>query len=295
MKKMKKTYLYISLLCLMTGIYSCDYISYPLEIVVEPVDTATCPVVTFPENPNPYRKVLLEDYTGHQCTACPQAAIKAAELEDQFHDSLIIVAVHVSYFANPSPPDYPENFKTTAGDAYNLKFAFGGWPNGLVNRKDFPAGKQVKPFGNWGAEISGVLKTPVEADLQMDSYFNPKDSTVCISVQAKFLSMSLPSSDYKLCLFLLQDSIIAPQLDNGVYKPTYLHRHMLRDNINGTWGDSLLSGSVIPSAIRHKYRYKIKKNYKGVVCKPKNCYLVAFIYDNKTLRILQAEEVKVIK
>jgi hypothetical protein len=292
---MKKNYRPLLLLFILVGIYSCDYISNPIENKPIPPDPSACPAVTFPINPNPHRKVLVEDYTGHKCTACPQAALKAAELESQFGDSVIIVAVHAGYFSTVSKPDYPENFTTTAGDAYNIKFDFASWPNGLVNRKDFPQGQVIKSFGSWPTEVSGLLKIPIEADIQMTSDYNMADSMVCISVQSKFMSMALPSSEYKLCLFLLQDSIIAPQLDAGVIKPTYLHRHMLRDNINGTWGDSLLTGSVTPTAVLKKYRYKVKHDYKGVVCKPKNCYLVAFVYDNATLRILQAEEVKLIK
>jgi hypothetical protein len=293
---MEKNHRPLLLLFILIGIYSCDYISNPIEPKPIPPDPNACPAVIFPTNPNPHRKVMVEDYTGHKCTNCPQAAVKAVELENEFGDSVIIVAVHAGAYAAVSKPDYLENFTTTAGDAYDKKFSLAtwGWPNGLVNRKDYPS-KPVKSIGSWVSEVSVLLKTPMEADIQMTSDYNTADSMVCISVQSKFLSMSLPSSTYSLCLFLIQDSIIAPQLDAGVIKPTYLHRHMLRDNINGTWGDSVLTGNVTPAPILNKYRYKVQHDYKGIVCKPKNCYLVAYLYDNATLRVLQAEEVKLIK
>lgn len=277
---------------MLNGIVSCDYISDPYEHLKPDVDGSLCPDPVFPAQ-KAHRTVLVEDFTGHQCTACPQAAKAAAKLEDLFKDSVIIVAVHAGHFAAVKKPDYAEDFTTEAGTEYNTKFDFQAYPNGLINRINYPQ-SPIKSFGSWSAEVSKQLKIEAEADIQLTSDYNSADSNVCIGVQTKFLSASIPSGTYKLVVQLTQDSIIAPQLDGGVYKPTYLHRHMLKDNINGTWGDELLTGTVTLAPIVRKYKYKVKHDYKGIVCLPKDCHLVAYVYDNSNYRILQAAEIKLI-
>lgn len=290
-----KKFLPIIVLIALTGMYSCDYISDPYEHTKPDTNGSLCPDKTFPTNTKKHRVVLIEDYTGHKCTACPQAAVTAEKLQDTFKDSLVVVAVHSGYFSDTKDAKYPEEFRTKAGDEYSTKFGFASWPNGLVNRVDYPKNQHIKSFGSWASEVNKLLRTDQEADLQIMSDYNSTDSNACISVQTKFLNVSVAAGTYNMCLLLTQDSIIAPQLDGGVYKPTYVHRHMLKDNINGTWGDQVSTGPVVLEPTVKKYRYKIKHDYSGIVCKPKDCHLVAFLYDVATYRILQAAEIKLIQ
>lgn len=291
---MKKNLIF-AFISLSIGLGSCDYISAPLE-KIEDNGGDKCPDVTFPTNTKSHRTVLLEDYTGHTCTACPTAAIEAKNLEDQYKDSLVVIAVHSGGFAKVKS-DYPEDFMTTAGDGYQSVFKFSGWPNGLVNRVDFPKNAHIKSVGSWNSEIRKQLNLPQEVDLQIQCNYDASKSSACISIQSTFLSPSIAESKYKLCVLMVQDHIIAPQLNAGVREPQYEHNHALRANIsNGPWGDSLLYGPVITKPIVKKYQYKIESTYKNIPCVPKDCHIVAFVYDDdKTkYRVLQAASVKVI-
>lgn len=293
---MKKN-LVLAFICLSIGFGSCDYISAPLEKVEPDNDGKDCPDVTFPANPKSHRIVLLEDYTGHKCTACPTAAIEAKKLEEQYHDSIVVMAVHAGPIVfTKTDSEYPEDFTTPAGDGFHSIFKMNNLPGGMINRADFPV-KHSKSVGAWNTEISKQLKLPQEVDIQIKCDFNASTNTACITVQSKFLSASVAESKYKLCVLLTQDHIIAPQLDAGVRKPQYEHNHALRANISsGAWGDSLLSGPVILTPLVKKYKYRIEGTYKNIPCIPKDCHIVAFVYDDdKTkYRILQAAEVKVI-
>jgi hypothetical protein len=274
-------------------ITSCDYISAPYEPIVGPTGK-DCPEPVFPKEKS-HRVVLLEDYTGHQCTACPKAAVEAAKLQNTYKEDLVVVAVHAGYFAAVSKPDYPEDFITPAGSEYAKKFKPANFPTGMINRIDFPINKHNKENPQtWGNDIAKQLALPVEMDLQLTCDYNADSNAVCVGVRSKFLSASIPDGTYMLCLMLTQDSIVAPQLDNGVYKPTYVHNHMLRDNLNGPWGTALSTGTVTLDEKITKFKYKISESYKGIPCKPKNCHIIAFVYDNATSRILQAAEEDVI-
>jgi len=90
---------------------------------------------------NPVKKVLLEDYTGHLCVNCPEAAVIAHNLEGLYGGKLIVMAVHAGMFAAPSATgDFTADYTTPAGDTWNNEFGITSNPNGMVNRKDFGSG-----------------------------------------------------------------------------------------------------------------------------------------------------------
>jgi hypothetical protein len=301
---MKKYDSYILLLFILTGIYSCDYISSPIE-PTKNNDGGSCISTAFPIT-KPHRKVLIEDFTGHECPNCPKGAIAGAELEHLFPDSVVVVAIHAGYFAYPdAKAGFPLDFRTDAGDGYDKKFgvSFAGFPQGLINRKDYPASPTKGP-ALWKNEVRNLLNIPVEADVKMMCEYNSIDSTVCINIQTKFLTPTPADHVYNLCVMLIQDSIQAPQKDDVVKIDNYWHRHVVRDLITLDYGDSLTVNPQINEPILKKYRYKIKSAYTSkslkprgtaIVCKPEKCYLVAYVADKITYRILQAEEIKIIK
>src|SRR5687768_10501611 len=120
---MNKKIVFGTALAVSAFIASCDYVARPKEDYVgtpTPDDTMI-------------RKVLLEDFTGHECGTCPPANIQAASLKNTYGEKLIAISLHTGFLADPNPPQYPENFKTTAGDGYYSFFGFVSNPVGMVN------------------------------------------------------------------------------------------------------------------------------------------------------------------
>ena len=52
---------------------------------------------------NPDKKVLIEDFTGHLCPNCPDAARELDAIRNIYDDQVIGMAIHVSSFAKPYP------------------------------------------------------------------------------------------------------------------------------------------------------------------------------------------------
>ena len=80
--------------------FSCDRIEGPYMVPSEnePV------TVTFPDLDvnSVYRKVLIEEFTGHRCMNCPTGHQKLEELHERFGDTLVAVGMHVGSLAAPS-------------------------------------------------------------------------------------------------------------------------------------------------------------------------------------------------
>lgn len=289
-----------------------------LLAVTTTVLTTGCDYVTNPvENASPgggggddttehIRRVLVEDYTGHKCTACPQAAIAANNLHNTFGEQVVNVAVHSGFFASPTTPSgapagsYLTDFRTTAGDAYDSPTYFGvssvGNPNGMINRKDYTSSTtaHVKSYGTWASEVATLLALEPVADVTITNTYNTTTRSLSINVASVFLSDTLLSGNYSLCVWITQDSITDWQLDAGVHRSDYVHQHVLRDAVNGTWGETLVNGAITPNAVLTKnYTYSLPLAYKGNPCNDSEVYVVAFVYNTATYEVLQAAEKKI--
>ena len=81
---------------------------------------------------NPEKKVLIEDFTGHLCPNCPDAARELDAIHDIYGDQIIGMAIHVSKsFARPYPasqaPSFQYDFRTNGGDELDVIMEFQQW------------------------------------------------------------------------------------------------------------------------------------------------------------------------
>ena len=101
----------------------------------------------------------------------------------------------------------------------------------------------------------------------------------------------------KLCVVMIEDGIVAPQLDNNNTIMDYVHNHALRASLNGTYGADLNddNGGIIEKDSAYTKSYKLDFNKLPQDIKYQNCTIVTYIYDAVTKEILQAESRKVVE
>lgn len=267
----------------------CDYVNNPTDVAPQNGGTGTSTVVAVP------RKVLVEDYTGHTCGNCPKAAISADNLENLYHSNVIILAVHAGFFAQveASPSPYTDDFNTQTGTDWDNFFGIGaaGNPNGMINRKDYPAGSHIKAYSNWSAETSPFINQPADAKITLAPTYNASAKTLDLVVKTKF--MNALTNNYKLSVVLMEDSITGAQKDytkNPDEVPNYVFRHVLRGGINGSWGEALNTAPVAAND-------SIVKTYTSFAINPayndNRLYAIAFVYNAATYEVIQAEEIKI--
>jgi hypothetical protein len=282
---MKFRYLIFLIVFSAVLLHGCDKVSGPY---VEKVDYCSGD-----------KKVLLEDYTGHECVNCPGAALLAHQLQENFCNRVVIMSVHAGFFARPSTsnPLFANDFRTEAGNAWDTFFGNGvqGNPNGLVNRVPINNNFVVTP-GNWGTAIAPLLQQPAKASMILKNTFDHTNTKLTTKITTTFLDAV--EGDINLLVCLTQDSIIAPQRNNTPeagdmpINENYVHMHMLRKAMNGTWGESINGGSTIGKNDEFTKEYKLDFVDEWV---PKNCHIVAFIYFEDTKEVIQVEEAAVIE
>ncbi|MBP6311466.1 MAG: Omp28 family outer membrane lipoprotein [Flavobacteriales bacterium] len=243
------------------------------------------------------RRVLLEDYTGHRCNNCPGAAAVAQSLHDIYQDELILVGVHAGSFSPPYPPigdgEYDTDFRTPAGNAYALQFDVAFQPAGLISRKEF-GNFIVQSETAWSSNVADIIGEPADMDVQFTD-FSYDATTNTVETTIKTIVLNPVTGDHFLTVFLTEDHVVDWQLDSDSSPPDipdYDHRHVLRDNLNGTWGEAVISGSALAGdTITSTFTYQLSSN----VLDPNNCALVAFVSRTDNYEVMQVAEQKFVE
>ncbi len=275
------------LLACIVGLAACDYVEDPTPPANPDNggggngggDTA---VVT--------RKVLLEDITGHRCNNCPRAARVAQALKDDVYgDDLVLVAIHAGVFStNTNSGPYSTDHTTEAGDAYEEAYDPSSYPIGLISRKPYNNSILVSD-GNWSSAVADLIGTPTPFKLRVDTILTNSGT---VSTEISLDLQQDVAGSYNLVVYLVEDRVIDWQVDSEATPPdvpNYEHRHMLRGNLNGTWGTpAIVGGASTGQSFSFPFTYTIPANVVNV----DNCYLVAWIYDLATEEVMQVEERK---
>jgi hypothetical protein len=297
---MKRISLLLLVYTAFSGFFSCDYVD-PDDIyegsrtLITKWDIDTSFLQKDSVQPN---MVLLEEYTGHWCGNCPDAARQAKKLDSVYAEKLHVMAIHAGFFAQPrNNPDgsFSADFRSAAGDFLDNKFKVSeSVPKGLINRGRF-GGNSVALLASssWQGKITELLAKPDPGfTLYLHPYF--EDSLKQFYAITHVKMRSAISTPVRLALYLLEDSIVNWQLDYGntvQRNPNYLHRHMLRDAFTPVGGSEApgpapyAPGKIATGRWVCSLRDGIEK---------KHCSVVAVVYRADNDEILQATESKIL-
>lgn len=219
------------------------------------------------------RAVLLEDFTGQRCVNCPYATELIEELQKQYgEENVIAVGLHSE----------PLGFEGNAANIglMNEQSRFYGqyWkvesqPTGMINRRG-----GLKDRADWNTAIYNEIQQSAPVMIDLVATYNPESLNADISVKVS----ALQDISGKLQLWLLQDSITAMQIipSTGKADRNYVHNHVFRASVNGTWGDdlSLENGHTHEAAytvsLDNEQRPQFSPEYV-----PEHCSVVAFVYN----------------
>ncbi len=238
-----------------------------------------------------YQKVLLEDLTGFRCTNCPDAHNIATNLSNIYGDQLIIVNIHGSaQFSTPSiSGSYTTDFRTPAAEEYYSDFFNNpALPTGSINRKVFDNSRLVASSA-WAEKIDPLIgqTAPANVVVEINSY-NDANRQVDVDIEME-IHQDLGPGEYYMIAYLVEDSIYDWQLDNGTNVENYLHRHVLRDNLNGTWGSLAFTSGNAGQQKTTSFQYSLSEAWKE-----EHCEIVAYLYHGDTREIVQVNKAWVI-
>ena len=241
-------------------------------------DTITVPDTIVPFDPfaPQGRHVLIEDFTGQDCVNCPNATDLIAQMQEMYgHDRIIAVGIH-SGPLGVKPEKNPEGLATSLGDTYYNYWQIEMQPYGVINRSDGTLSTDW-----WAAKVNWDLSEEqpdpsvniwAEATIGTD-----RKATIDITVAAfEFMTG-------KLQLWMVEDGIVAFQkMPDGTTNHEYVHNHVLRDAINGPWGEDITLNAG--ETKQFSYTYDVPEQWNA-----KNLRVVAFTYNEE--RVVQTTSV----
>ncbi len=260
------------------------------DTIVFPVDTTTA-----------FKKVLVEDYTGHTCGNCPYAGVLLNDtLKQLYGNKLVIISVHAGFFAEPCPPhpsppgapagSYATDFRNQTSLDWNTFFSVSSNPNGMIDRVGYPT-THLKTPDNWSTYLQSESILPADFKMRIINHFNSTDDTLKTAIHTTFLGDK--TGTYKLQVVLTEDSLVDWQewypphaIQND---PNYVHHHVLRGAINGSFGGVIASGTITGGTVKlNGYSF-----YVDPARNISHCKVVAFVYDVSNYKVLQVQEADV--
>lgn len=232
------------------------------------------------------RRPLVEEFTGAWCGWCPDGALQMEGIEETYPQA-VLVSIHAG--------TQPDQMKTALGmelaTTYNAAF-----PQALVDRHLFPGETRVpldRTGQAWMTRTGERLAAKAPAFLQVSPNYDPGARRVTATIAMTCADYIAPD-DYRLHVLVVENEVAGsgPGWDQVNYfsnHPTYpghpfyalpnpvtgyVHRHVLRGSLTGTWGDS----GRIPARLEAEQTYTFE--VEGVLDQeidPERVRLVAFV------------------
>lgn len=272
------TYYILALVCLLMA--GCDRIAEDERLIYDPIvledNQNDIPEEGKPEQTK--RVVLLEDFTGQRCVNCPKATDIIEQLQELCGDALVAVGIHGGPLAFAGNGKVV-GLKTDIGDEYYAYWKLEYQPVGLVNRH------APLNYTEWIDAVKEELAKP--ASLRLKGTAVLEGNTIAINIEAQGTNGTV---DGKLQVWLLEDGIKALQLmpDNKPANQEYIHNHVLRTAVNGTWGEdfSIKEGETE----RRTMALDMEPNWNR-----EQLSIVAFVYNDQGVQQATKTKVEIIE
>ena len=284
-----KRYFTLSLmfLCLTGLFFACDKIDGDYTVIPSNAQSD----VSFPEvNPGEvYRKMLIEEFTGHRCTNCPMGHQILETLHSRYGDTLVAVGIHYGALAKPVGSTFNYDFRTEKGTRLGDYYVIDAIPSAIVNR-NYKEGGWSREL--WGNQLAEVDRSQVYAALQLINQYDASKKT--LKTNAKVTMLKDYPNPLSLVVYLLEDGIVKPQKDGNQDIEDYVHNHVLRKTVT----DDILSGYKLNMAnamnAGDSDTFAASVGFSDTDWVPENCYVVAFVLDATTQEVLQVETLNVV-
>lgn len=280
---MKKLLIVIFAVVLTTCFYSCDKIEGPYVVINENEDVTA----DFPDlDPSSvYRKIFFEEYTAHRCPNCPRGHERLETLQETYGDTLVAMAIHSTTLATPIA-EFPADFRTEAGNELTALYNIDGIPAAIINRGMVSGGLGLTM---WTPKLKQADRT-VYAAIQLVNQFGLTNADV-LKVNAKVTMLADYPNPLRLALYLVEDGIVSRQMYDTEVIEDYVHNHMLRAAINGTYGVNITPDGMLQNNTSYTYAKSI--SFAGKDWNPDNCSVIAILYDKNDNAVIQVEKLNV--
>lgn len=168
-------------------------------------------------------KMLLEDFTGTWCGACPYAQDAIDRMLEVHKESVVTVAVH-----------YSDEMSNDTTNELVRRFGIRNFPTIYLNRSEWRG-----IYSNNYSEVQNAIANEAPAGIGIGYTADGND----LNIQVNVAFQDRPSTTHKLVVMLLEDGIVATQAGANPAEG-YIHNHVLRHALTGTFGDEIDTNQI---------------------------------------------------
>ncbi len=251
---------------------------------------------TWSANTNTLTNVLIEDFTGHRCFNCPNAAVLAHNLMTSNPGRVFVASIHSSNSGMSSfqqeDNEYPDILYNDISFAIGSHFgqkpgtSFNGNPHGAVSRLLTGTDNTSAP-GTWTSKTTTVMSSTLKVNLQAEHNYFASTRGLFLHTEIDVIDAGL-TNELGLVVYVIEDSLVGPQLMPDLTKnDTYVHRDILRACIDGKEFGRTLKATDLGTNGKYylNYTYKLPDVYDVT-----NMSLLIYVYDKTTEEIYQVIE-----
>lgn len=232
------------------------------------------------------QRVLAEEFTGRMCVNCPDGAAVIHNIQEAFADRVVVIGIHAGMFATPVGIFADMDLRTPAGDAYNTAFPYEGNPAAMFNRSMNNGAIVSTNKDVWLTIADNELSKEPVCELIPTCSYDAATRTVKITTEV-YAWKNMPA-DLKLQVQLTEDGLVGAQATSTGVDRNYVHNHVLRTAVNGTWGENMAS---LLEGESKTYQHTFVLDDAWVA---ENCNIVVFAYENSSKYVLQCNQCAVI-
>jgi thiol-disulfide isomerase/thioredoxin len=215
----------------------CDKIENPIVPAAAFEEELYGPAPTFESLPesDAIKRVLVEDFTAHQCGNCPAAAIIAEDLVANYEGQISAMAIHAGNLANTDEGYFDTDWTTEEGDVFWDQLNNQANPVGRINRNAGLGGSF--PYTTWEARVEEEIAETVSVGLQYNYEWVPANRHLNLHLHGTFYNDV--AGPIRVAWLLLESHIFDYQLDysaDPVEVADYEFNHVLRGSVHGAMG-----------------------------------------------------------
>ncbi|MBQ2122770.1 MAG: Omp28 family outer membrane lipoprotein [Bacteroidaceae bacterium] len=214
------------------------------------------------------KNILIEDFTGMRCINCPNAADEIQALSNYYEGRIVSVAIH------PKIGDFHGPLATELATTYAEHYGIESLPKGMVDRQ------APEDFDKWSTTVYQRASAEVSSvNIVANTHFAEltRELTIDLNLTAEI------EANADLQVWLTESNIISFQsMPNGSINANYTHNHVLRDAVNGTWGEAV---ELSNEATQLTYTYSVPEEWNA-----QHMAVVAFVSnDDGVLQVIEHE------
>lgn len=211
-------------------------------------------VDTLPQNKN----ALIEEFTGVQCGGCTYGHQEVQALLNTYPNRVFAASMHSANIGHTEPYGSDPNLARVFPDQlYSQIPDLSSIPAGIISRGYFDGSLShiFMPFSPYheaiDSAINQILNEPSPLNIGVEAVYDSVTKQLNIHVQA--YTTASCNGNYNLSVYFTESNILTSQWNGSAILTNYSQKHVFREILSPTWGESIITGFQSAGVLIDKY------------------------------------------